>query len=581
MKILKKIGAVMALLLFFTSCAYVGSPAFADVQSSGQVIVKFDTGANSIPVEDKHIKVGSKLSDYIRTEKYGYDLQGWQYEGQFFDFENTAITKSMTLTPKWALKSDYFTEDPLLYRDERFEDGYPKFVEENGKLYAEVKLKTAATVHMVFRNRCREVDVEGVLHGHFGIHGYEVDAADYNDYFSLSAGTVKRIELEDLDRGYGRLSVAAFVIEDEASISAMPTVITNAYQSRDVESSRSAFRAYSGYISQDGQSILVECSNDIDHASNLSAKDFSLTLDGKRVEVTAVRVLESPYHLGFTVNNLSELIKNHEAGKADLVENGLRNLQLEYSGSGLKDMAGNQATKQSFEDVWFSIYERPQIASKVLSPDQKRVIFLVRGTILDYIDGEASYHDGQSQLETRDSRWGDNSFASIYDLDTPLLKSDFDDMTFEARYLSDSYQFLDKTFTKLSESATFSAYQCEAVVMEGAEYNSTEGRLRIELLNHLDMSADYLEVLGCSFVLNADGEDLMLTGHSNDIYTYDGKTVLEFYLSGDLEVSPESVVTLKYKALHLTDRNEDNYNYLKNQTYQNVEELDSIPVFIQ
>jgi hypothetical protein len=120
---------------------------------------------------------------------------------------------------------------------------------------------------------------------------------------------------------------------------------------------------------------------------------------------------------------------------------------------------------------------------------------------------------------------------------------------------------------------------CKDVSIKKASYEINSRKLNISLDNHLDMSNDYLDILACSFVLNIDGQDIMLKGTSNDIYTYENVTELEFYVDQNLDIDKESKVTLKYKALHLNEKSEnDDYYHLKNQAFQNVNELDKVDV---
>ena len=562
-------------MLLLVSFSYGEASGSKDDSGSNNVTVTFETGDNALQVDDIKIKAGGKLPNYIDSQRYGYDFAGWQYDGKQFDIENTPVNQSVTLSSNWILKSKYFTEDPLSYRDDRFEEGYPKFVKENGKLFAEVKLMDDvedARVYMVFNDKCYEVDVESVLHGHFGISNDYVRDADYDEAFDISGNQVKKIELEDLSRVYGRLAVAAFVISKDDVISDMPTVIVNSASSeyKESEDGERSFRAYSGYISQDGKSLLVECSNDIDNSSKLSSSDFILKFNERNIDILSVKVLENSCNMAFKIDSLS-----------GIEENDLMDIHLEYIGKDLKDRENNYANKNSFDDVWFKIYKRPEISRKILSPGKDRLVFVVRGTILDYIDGRPIYNGDELVFDDMDSQWGDDIFSSIYDFEDSIDDEKFNNAEYSVEYLSDTYKFLDESFTELSESEDFTSHICKDVAFDGVEYYKEKSTLKITLLNHLDMTNEYLKVFGCSFTLNVDGEEIMLRGISKNIDTYDGKTELEFFIDEKINVSDESKVTLKYKALHLNGENNRDYNYLKNQVYQIVKELDEVDVLLQ
>lgn len=582
MKSYKKIVVMMLLVLLLVPFSY------ADVNgtvANGNVIVNFDTGENTVPIDDISIKEGSKVPNYIYTERYGYFFEGWQKDGVLFDIENTPINESITLIPKWVLKDQYYNEDPLLYRDDRFEDGYPRYFEENDKLYLDVKLKEDvkdATISMIYKDKSSEADVECVLHGHFGVKDMELDDADNYETIVLDGGQERRIELEEPHRDYGRLGVGAFVISTSDRVSEKPTIVVRPY--KDVYNGGtedSYFRAYSAYIGQDGKSVLVECSNDIDKSSKLSISDFKMTLNGKSIAINSVEVLESPYNIGFKVDNLSSLVEKYNISGKEEAENDLRNLKLEYLGNSLRDVENNHANNNSFNDVWFTVYERPEISGKILSPQKDRMVFIIKGTILDYIDGRAYYNGKEMFFDNMDSRWGDNTFSTIYDFNNPLNNDQIEKSDYVVDYMSESYSFLDPTFKNIAKSKKFSMNICKEVVIKEANYEINNRQLRVLLSNHLDMSNDYLDVLACSFVINVDGQDIMLKGTSNDIYTYEGVTELEFYVDSDLNITPESKVTLKYKALHLSGRPEnDDYYHLKNQAFQSVKELDKVDVIV-
>jgi len=256
-------------------------------------------------------------------------------------------------------------------------------------------------------------------------------------------------------------------------------------------------------------------------------------------------------------------------------------LKVEYLGNSLKDVEKNSANKNSFDDVWFTVYERPEISEKILSPQKDRMVFIIKGTILDYIDGRLSYNEEELFFDNMDSRWGDNAFSVIYDFNSPLSNSQIEQSDYIIDYISESYNFLDSTFKEIVKSKNFKINICKDVVIKEANYEISSRQLSISLDNHLDMSNDYLEVFGCGFVLNIDGQDVMLKGTSNDIYTYEGVTELNFYVDHDLDINQDSKITLKYKALHLNEKSKnDDYYHLKNQVFQTVSELDKVDVML-
>jgi len=580
MKLFKKIVVVMLLVLLLVPVSYSEK-----VNADGNVTVTFETGENTVPIDDISLKVGSKVPNSIHTERYGYFFDGWQKDGNSFDVENTKLNESITLYPKWALKDEYYSEDPLLYRDDRFENGYPRYFEENGKLYLDVKLKedvNNATISMIYKDRMAEADVECVLHGHFGINDEELDDADNYETIRLNGGEERRIELDESHRDYGRLGVAAFVISASDKISENPTIVVKPYKDTYNDNIKvSSFEAYSGYIGQDGKSVLIECSNDIDKTSKLLSSDFKMTLNGESISINSVEVLESSHNIGFKVDSLLSLVEKYNNLGVEEAENDLRNLKVEYLGNSLKDVEKNSANKNSFDDVWFTVYERPEISEKILSPQKDRMVFIIKGTILDYIDGRLSYNEEELFFDNMDSRWGDNAFSVIYDFNSPLSNSQIEQSDYIIDYISESYNFLDSTFKEIVKSKNFKINICKDVVIKEANYEISSRQLSISLDNHLDMSNDYLEVFGCGFVLNIDGQDVMLKGTSNDIYTYEGVTELNFYVDHDLDINQDSKITLKYKALHLNEKSKnDDYYHLKNQVFQTVSELDKVDVML-
>lgn len=582
MKVIKKTIVLMFLIFLLVPFSY-GQGNGLDISDKGNVTVKFETGENTVPVDEINIKAGSKILNDIYTERYGYSFEGWLRDGKKFDIKNTPVNESITLFPKWALKKQNYSVDPLLYRDDRFEEGYPKFFEENGKLYIDIKLKeyvNGASVSMIYKDKMREADVECVLHGHFGINDLELDDADHYEKINIEGGQEKRIELDKSRRNYGRLAIGAFVISTSDKISEKPTIIVKAYKHYYNDSKNdSSFRAYSGYIAEDGKKILIECSNEIDKTSKLLSSDFKLTLNGQSVAINSVEVLSSPYNIGFKVDSLGTLTEKRNNNEMGELENELKNLKIEYVGNTLKDVENNCANKNSFEDVWFTVYERPVMSKQILSPEKDRMVFIIKGTILDYIDGKIFYNGEKIFFDNMDSKWGENTFSVIYDFNNPLTIKQIEQSNYVVDYISESYDFLDPEFKQIANADNFSLDTCMEVVIKEANYEIQNKQLEVLLNNHLDMSNDYLDVLACSFVLNVDGQEVILKGVANSIYTYEGITEIDFYVDCDLNISQKNKVTLKYEALHLNEESKKDDNFhLKNQVFQIVNKLDEVDV---
>ncbi len=196
--------------------------------------VTFNSNGGSA-VQPVSVISGEKLVMPSAPTYPGYVFMGWFTDkGLTTEFKsNTLITSNITLYAKWS-----GWNKPVI-RDERFEDGYPKFnISNDNKIKLVVKLKDASIenpvdVFMLVNqmNPLFDATVEEVIHGHSGAVNGLVEVDD-TPFIRISDTNEHEIATQVTVKGNNNIKMYFVLKGSSGVISQEPTVIE--LQSSDV-----------------------------------------------------------------------------------------------------------------------------------------------------------------------------------------------------------------------------------------------------------------------------------------------------------------------------------------------------------
>ncbi|MBN2898083.1 MAG: hypothetical protein JXO44_04825, partial [Clostridia bacterium] len=354
------------------------------VPPAGTVTVTFDTGDYGSKVAAQLLDAGDKITSSTYTDRYGYDFEGWLLNGSAFDIDNTPITASIELVADWSLKTERYSSDPLLVRDDRFAQGYPKMELVNDTWMLKVKLADAAPakVSMVFSRYMDDTDTTCVLHGHLGYSDSGLDAADYYKTASLSDTDEHVFNTGVETSEHNRLIGSAFVVDQGGSISAQPTVVISPGLITSTLDNV-APEARHAFLSIDKSKIVLDFDEDLDGTTTVDPADFSFTgLDGASV---------------------TRAYRNQDEDKFVLEVTGFDNYQedsglvFKYTGDDLKDEVGNVVTTKDLEDVELVHFVVPRVTKVALDSNGQGVGTFVSGSTIAF--AEVAYYENTRALD--------------------------------------------------------------------------------------------------------------------------------------------------------------------------------------